>query len=68
MPHKQDILKAATELVAAQNRSLSVGGLLDQTVTDRDSPGEESEEDALDLLDLPSPLSIRESDVLSLDE
>lgn len=68
MPHKQDILKAATQLVAAQKRVLDVGGLLDQTVTDRDSPGEESEEDALNLLDLPSPLSTRESDVLSPDE
>lgn len=64
---KAEILKAATDLVAAQKASLAIGGLRDMTVTDRDSPGEETQEDELALLDQPSPLSTRGSDVLSPD-
>ncbi len=63
MPHKSEILKAADRLVAAQMRSLQVGGLQDQTITDRESPGEETAEDALALEDQLPLLSIRESDV-----
>lgn len=67
MAHKADILKAVNRLVTAQERILTVGGLFDQTVTDQDSPGEETEEDALDRLDQPSLLSTRGLDVLSPD-
>ena len=63
MPHKAEILKAADRLVAAQARSLQVGGLQDQTVTDRESPGEETQEDVLALEDQPRLLSTRETDV-----
>lgn len=64
MAHKSDILRAVNRLVTAQEKILAVGGLLDQTVTDRDSPGEETQEDALDRLDQPSLLSIRGLDAL----
>ena len=67
MAHRSDIQKAVNRVVTAQQKSLAVGGLLDQTVTDRESPGEETQEDALDLLSQPSLLSTRGSDVLSPD-
>ena len=63
MAGRADILKAADKLVAAQERNVKVGGLQDQTITDRESLGEETLEDVLDLEDQPSLLSIRETDV-----
>ena len=63
MAGRLEILKAADKLVAAQERNVKVGGLQDQTVTDRESPGEEILEDELALEDQPSLLSIRETDV-----
>lgn len=63
MPHKQEIWQAAQRLVDAQQRSLSIGGLLDQTVTDQESQGEETLEDEQTLLSPPSLLSTRETDV-----
>lgn len=45
MPHKQEIWQAAQRLVKAQQLSLTSGGLLDETITDQESPGEETLED-----------------------
>ncbi len=64
MAGRAEILKAADKLVAAQERNVKTGGLQDQTITDRESPGEETAEDALALEDQPSLLSIRDSDAL----
>lgn len=63
MGSKSEILKAADKLVAAQERNMKVGGLQDKTITDQESPGEETAEDALALVDQPRLLSTRESDV-----
>ena len=63
MGSRSEILKAADKLVAAQERNVKVGGLQDQTITDRESPGEEILEDELFLKDQPALLSTRETDV-----
>ncbi len=63
MPGRVEILKAAEKLVAAQERNVKVGGLQDQTITDQESPGEETAEDVLALEDQPPLLSTRETDV-----
>ena len=63
MASRLEILKAADKLVAAQERNIKVGGLQDFTVTDRESPGEETAEDTLALEDQPPLLSTRETDV-----
>ena len=63
MAGKQDILKAADKLVAAQERNVRVGGLQDQTLSDRESLDEEILEDELAREDQPAPLSTRETDV-----
>ena len=63
MASKQDIAKATQRLVDAQKRSVAVGGLLDMTITDQESQGEEIQEDVQSLESLPFPLSVRETGV-----
>lgn len=63
MAHKQDILKAVNRVVTAQKRSLAIGGLRDMTLTDQDSPGEETGEDEQARLSPPSLFGIRGADV-----
>ena len=67
MPHRQEILKAANQLVAAQKLSLATGGIVDSALFTLESEGEESEEDAQFLRDQPSLLHTPAVDVLSLD-
>jgi len=67
MPHKEEILKAATELVAAQKRSIDTGVILDTTLLTLDNQGEETEEDSLALIPQPSPLHTFAPNVLSPD-
>ena len=62
MANKEELLRAVTKMVTAQQRSLSTGGLQDVTLTDRVSPGEETQEDDQILAALLSPLDPRKQD------
>ena len=64
MTSKARIFKTLDMLVDSQKKSLETKGIRDQTVTDRESQDEETQEDVLALQDQPSPLGNRESDAL----
>ena len=64
MTSRARITKTLDMLVESQKKSLETKGVRDQTVTDQESQGEETQEDTLALEDQPSPLGSRESDAL----
>ena len=62
MPHKEEILKVATELVDSVRKSLKSGAIIDTTVISLGNPGEEILEDLPDPQLLSSPFDRPDSD------